>query len=211
VSRISVVVALLPVIVHAQPESFDCTAARTAVEKIICTDSRLSALDYLLGRYYEQALYFSAKPEILKDSQRRWVSQTTNNCQDVPCLKDAYSKRLVFLKMAVLSVTTRSSDHSGTYESGNGELIVQQLSASKIVFDLFVIGPFDKYKLFSPKSNEIHGEAEFVGDTASYEEDEDCTIVFSFLNHNAKVYEYGCWIYAASATGTYTLKRKKIK
>jgi uncharacterized protein len=203
--------ALFPLIVNAQSAGFDCNRTTTPVEKTICTDSHLSCLDYLLLRYYKQALDISSKPQTLRDTQRKWLTGARNKCLDLACLSNAYNERLAILKSSLLSDVKHSADFSGLYENSHGEILVHQISSSKIKFDLSVIGPYDKNKIFSPKNNEVEDEALLVGDTAIYNEDEDCSIVFVFSNHNVSITEYGCWIYAASATGIYKLKSKHIK
>lgn len=204
--RIVVACALLSLIANAHPAGFDCKKAATTIEKSICADSHLSALDYLLTQYYQQATGISTHPQPIKDSQKKWLADTRNQCLDIACLKNAYFGRLTILKTAILSSLERHADFSGSYESSHGEILVQQLPGNKIKFDLFVTGPYDKNKLSSPKSNQVEGEALLVGNTASYNEDEDCGIIFSFSPHKASVLEYGCWEYAATSTGIY--KRK---
>lgn len=68
-----------------------------------------------------------------------------------------------------------------------------------------------KTSLYSPESNQIDGEIFLVVNTATYNEDGDCNTIFIFSNNSVHVIEYGCWIYAISATGNYKLKSKKYR
>ncbi len=208
--RILVFCIFLPLVTNAEPASFNCKKTITTVENIICTDSHLSFLDNLLSRYYKQSIDISPNSQSIKDSQRQWLKEIRNKCLDIVCLKSAYNERLAILKMILLSKMANNADFTGIYESKNGELLIEKLPGRKIKFDLFVFGPYDKNKSFSPKSNQIDGEIFLVGDTATYNEDGDCNAIFIFLNNSIHVIEYGCWIYAISATGNYKLKSKNI-
>jgi uncharacterized protein len=83
----------------ARAASFDCTNARTAVEKAICGNTNLSNLDEYLGRYYDAArLALGDGGTCLRDDQRHWISATRNLCgSNVACLTNAYLKRLATL------------------------------------------------------------------------------------------------------------------
>ncbi|WP_366145476.1 hypothetical protein [Methylovulum sp.] len=164
-----------------------------------------------MSQYYLQATGISTHPQPIKDSQKKWLAETRNQCLDLACLKNAYYGRLAILKTTILSSLKHHADFSGSYESSRGEILVQQLPGNKIKFDLFVTGPYDKNKLSSPKSNQVEGEALLVGNTASYNENEDCGIIFSFADYKVSILEYGCWMYAATSTGIYKLKGKHVK
>ena len=60
--------------------SFDCATAKRAVEKVICSDARLSALDHDLGEAYAKSLKSAAGDgprAALRDQQRDFI--TTRN------------------------------------------------------------------------------------------------------------------------------------
>jgi uncharacterized protein len=76
--------------------SFDCDKAGTAIEKQICADGYLNALDELLGTNYKKMMASnigSGVPDQLKTTQRaRLVSR--NRCQERQCLVNAYRVRV---------------------------------------------------------------------------------------------------------------------
>jgi uncharacterized protein len=104
---------LFLVIANARSASFVCKRATTEVEKTIRSDSHLSALDHLLRRYYMLALDAFATPGILKDKQRRWLTENRNVCKDSDCLRDEYDKRLADLKTIISYGTNQRDDHTG--------------------------------------------------------------------------------------------------
>jgi uncharacterized protein len=83
---------LLPLSAHAA--SFDCKKAATSVERQICADPKLSAMDEQLGRLYRDALRTGPKPELLTAYQRDWLKDVRNKCTTVECLREAYHVRL---------------------------------------------------------------------------------------------------------------------
>jgi uncharacterized protein len=78
---------------EARAASFDCAKASTAVEKLICSDAKLSELDAHVAQAYRQALATPAAAQRVKPEQRRWLAER-NKCTDVACLTAAYQKRL---------------------------------------------------------------------------------------------------------------------
>jgi uncharacterized protein len=90
------VMALLPQVASAQ--AIDCFKATNAVEKTICTDSTLSALDVKMASLYRDAIKH-ATPEQqqgIAAQHQRWVG-TRNACgkqKDVrACVMEAYTAR----------------------------------------------------------------------------------------------------------------------
>ena len=92
--------------------SFDCTKAKTAGEKIICTDAALAASDKKLGVAY-RALKSALSPEsfaTFQTGQRAWLSYAMKSCgADAPspnagsvaeCLKTEYDSRTDLLASA---------------------------------------------------------------------------------------------------------------
>jgi len=82
----------------AQAASFPCEKARTAVEKTICGNPELSALDEHLGRYYAAARA-ALKPadSCLVGDQRNWLRARRDACKDAGCLRQVYLQRLAEL------------------------------------------------------------------------------------------------------------------
>jgi uncharacterized protein YecT (DUF1311 family) len=74
--------------------SFDCAKATSNVNKLICSDQQLSALDVQLSQIYKQALGSAAEPNSLKLDQRVWLKNTLNTCNDKQCILAAYQGRI---------------------------------------------------------------------------------------------------------------------
>ena len=78
--------------------SFDCDKARGTVEKKICTDPILSALDDELLFSYLNTLDDADKPNVVKSDQRTWLQLTRNKCESSKCIENAYRQRTSDLK-----------------------------------------------------------------------------------------------------------------
>ena len=203
----------IPVIANAQSAGFDCKEASNTVEKTICDDSYISSLDYLLNRYYKQALDISPNPQSIKDSQHKWLIEARNVCQNISCLKTEYNKQLHTLETVVLSRVVQNRNFTGVYESDRGEFLVDQFARNRFRFNSFVVGPYDENKAFSPNSCQIGGNATLVGDTAYYNDGDECSLIFVFTSSQVTIFQYDCWILTSdvSVAGKYNLKSKVIK
>lgn len=73
--------------------SFDCSKASSHVEKMICSDLRLSSEDAVVAETYRKALAVSANRDALKADQIRWIRTERNACSDIPSLIDVYEAR----------------------------------------------------------------------------------------------------------------------
>lgn len=60
--------------------SFDCTAARDLVERVICSDAVLAQWDAQMGQLYRRALSIQNASSSLVENQRRWLVQRSS-CQ----------------------------------------------------------------------------------------------------------------------------------
>ena len=93
--------------------SFDCTKATTNVEMLICKDTptsrEISELDVTLNNLYSLAVKNSNNPAALKKEQINWLKQVRDKCNDVSCLEEVYTLR-------VLQLTNRTSDSSSPPE-----------------------------------------------------------------------------------------------
>lgn len=81
---------------NAKATSFDCDEAKSAVEKMICTDTELSKLDEEMAAAYKTALG-GPSPGSVKETQKKWL-KTRNQCRDAACLKSSYSQQLALLQ-----------------------------------------------------------------------------------------------------------------
>ncbi|MBK6854163.1 MAG: DUF1311 domain-containing protein [Burkholderiales bacterium] len=74
--------------------SFDCGKARTTVERLICSNPIVSALDDSLALAYTQALELASDADELRRQQRDWLSKRRNICTTIECLLHVYGRRL---------------------------------------------------------------------------------------------------------------------
>ena len=75
----------------AQAASFDCRIASSKVEKHICADKDLSALDSSLAELYSSLK--RSNPGLINE-QKQWLLKNRNICQTSACLIKAYSNRI---------------------------------------------------------------------------------------------------------------------
>ncbi len=82
--------------------SFDCSKASTRAELEICTDETLSELDTHLATYLKKVISSSSQDDAakLRQSQRQWLTEIRNRCQDNECIKLAYESRLDELRIS---------------------------------------------------------------------------------------------------------------
>jgi uncharacterized protein len=97
----------------AQAATFDCNKASNFVEKVICSDSRLTSMDDQLGRLYKDALATASDYEALKTEQKDWLS-SRNQCKDSDCIMRAYSDRISAL--SAMTAPAKPGDFTGTYK-----------------------------------------------------------------------------------------------
>ncbi|MBG0809235.1 hypothetical protein IY145_07580 [Methylosinus sp. H3A] len=112
--RVLLLLALSLTAIPALAQSFDCAKARTPVERLVCADRRLGALDTELGAEAKKAL--AADParrgEKLAEA-RKWLGERDHLCplpagelhgearaKALACLTSAYETRLAALKSA---------------------------------------------------------------------------------------------------------------
>ena len=81
---------------HAHAASFDCKQARSAIEKLICSNAELSALDSQLGTSYATAKRYAstASAKQVIDAQLPWLRDVRNKCSDAACLSKVYKARI---------------------------------------------------------------------------------------------------------------------
>jgi uncharacterized protein len=89
--------ALLAAPLAAAAASFDCAKAGTPVERMVCADPGVSALDERVADAYKAAC---ARDPRVKESQREWLAGTRNKCGSTACLSQAYTARLEALGQA---------------------------------------------------------------------------------------------------------------
>ena len=111
---------LAPCIAPAAP-SFDCRQATHEIEKLVCSDAKLSALDQQMAELFSQAMRRAGpadKPELLAE-QRGWI-KNRNGCaqRSEPrknCVAEHYSQRNSRLE----DLLAASSGDSGSTDAGS--------------------------------------------------------------------------------------------
>ena len=89
--------ALTPVETGPITASFDCAKARSAQEKMICSDRELARLDVELSAAYRKARDAATDAKALQSEQLQWLNATRKACSDTTCLAVAYKDRLAQL------------------------------------------------------------------------------------------------------------------
>ena len=86
---------LAPTPVAGSGPSFDCTHAWRDVERDICDDPALAALDRTMASHYFRALKVAdaARATLLEQSGAAFI-RTRNRCPDPDCVAQAYDKRI---------------------------------------------------------------------------------------------------------------------
>jgi len=93
--RCVVLLAVAPAIYSA---SFDCSKARTKIEKTICSDPKLSAADEQLAASYKTAIANTGRALIsakdLQTDQVAWLTLIQGRCDTAACLAGVYRDRI---------------------------------------------------------------------------------------------------------------------
>jgi uncharacterized protein len=87
-----IAIFVIPSVIFAA--SFDCGKATSEIEKLICSNDELSKLDESLNEAYLRALNRTDIKEQTIESQRQWLKNERNVCQNVGCIKSAYETRI---------------------------------------------------------------------------------------------------------------------
>lgn len=86
---------------NGEAASFDCQAAATPTEKVICADSRLSSLDDQTSAMY-YAIVGASLPALtlsaVKAAQVKFLQQRDSCGADVNCLVDVYTSQITYLE-----------------------------------------------------------------------------------------------------------------
>jgi uncharacterized protein YecT (DUF1311 family) len=94
--RVLIPVALLCLVsapLFAYAASFDCANATTPIERKICADPVISAMDEMLAKVYSQTLKGVGDCNDLAGSQEAWLIRR-NGCKDTGCVQRAYEDRI---------------------------------------------------------------------------------------------------------------------
>ncbi|MFZ2266286.1 MAG: hypothetical protein WAV95_01780 [Azonexus sp.] len=95
--------------------SFDCGKAHSPMEKLICSDAKLSKLDDDLAAAYKQAIVSSGAKSAITQWQREWLrSYPVASCKNAGCLASAMSTRIDLLRN-IAPGTEQQSKWNGKY------------------------------------------------------------------------------------------------
>jgi uncharacterized protein len=190
--RLAVWTALMCLVLMpwARAATFDCTKASRFVEKAICSDQQLSAMDDELGRLYKGALASGSNNAMLKMDQKAWLS-LRNQCRDADCLKKAYVDRINVL--GGTSAPPTPGNFTGTYKMENG-------TDGRIKFYINAT--------YHMNVGEVSGEVPLTGNAASYvDQESDCALSFKFAPGRLVVTQDGSCGMGLNVSGSGTYKR----
>ena len=74
--------------------ALDCSRAKTNAEKLLCSNSRLARADERLAFAFRGAIRRGADPKELMETQRIWIRDARDVCNDVECMLKAYEERI---------------------------------------------------------------------------------------------------------------------
>jgi len=100
--------------------SFPCHKANTWVEKTICSTQQLSHLDELLATAYKKALRNAFNKNALKADQRAWLKIDRAFCENISCIRQAYTLRISELKADKGYICTRRKGSKVNLRKGPG-------------------------------------------------------------------------------------------
>lgn len=74
--------------------AMDCSNARSNAEKMLCSNPRLMRADEQLALAYRDAMRRGANPQELIESQRTWIREARDVCNETECMLRAYQDRI---------------------------------------------------------------------------------------------------------------------
>lgn len=86
-------VTILMGLAASPAHAMDCAKVSNRVEKTVCTDANLTALDTKLGALYTKAHNEGQDAWTLKVMQQNWLAER-NACKDKACIEEAYQNRI---------------------------------------------------------------------------------------------------------------------
>lgn len=154
--------------------SFDCSKARSATEKMICSDTVLSLLDEQLNAAYAGALSRIDEKAALKASQRRWLASL---CRELTCATERFRERSMLLNAVAPSPWTGEYERylEGRRDSDTSTLFIVGLNDGRLWISGLSIWNGPNANMGQVNTGEMSGYAKVVGQTAHYEDEESCT------------------------------------
>ncbi|MCG2583166.1 lysozyme inhibitor LprI family protein [Massilia sp. TS11] len=83
--------------------SFDCDRSGKGAERLVCSSQDISILDLSMANAFRDVLAEQKSNEARtrwKNAQNAWLKQVRNQCGDILCLTDVYTKRIDYLRQA---------------------------------------------------------------------------------------------------------------
>lgn len=76
----------------------DCSRARTAVERVLCSSPRAALADQRMALAFRAAFARAADRDALRADQQRWQTQVRDACVDADCLVRVFDERVADLE-----------------------------------------------------------------------------------------------------------------
>ncbi len=197
--RVPLLVAMMGAAGAIEAASFDCAKAATRIEKLVCTDAKLSAQDETLAAVYRQAASLaSAGDAEPKQSQRAWLKRR-NACADADCVAAAYHARIAVLGDAV-GQDLNAEAVTGTYvrrddeysdDGEPAEISVRALPDGRVSIEgeALWVGNADTGNV---NTGSLEGEHELRAGTVEYRDGDDewsCLLILRFARDALDVHE----------------------
>jgi uncharacterized protein len=80
------------------PAALDCSRATSNAEKMVCSNGRLALAEERMAYAFREAIRRGADPSELMQSQRRWITEIRDACNEVECMLKAYEDRTAELE-----------------------------------------------------------------------------------------------------------------
>lgn len=72
----------------------DCSRARSNIERLMCSSDEIAMLDDRVALAFREAAYRATDRRELLEQQHLWQVEVRDVCNDLPCLREAYRKRI---------------------------------------------------------------------------------------------------------------------
>ncbi len=78
--------------------ALDCSRATSNAEKMVCSNGRLALAEERMAYAFRGAIRRGVDPSELMQSQRRWITEIRDACNEVECMLKAYEDRTAELE-----------------------------------------------------------------------------------------------------------------
>jgi len=119
---------LVPLLAAAQ---IRCSAALSAVDKLICSDADLLQLDLQLGNAYGALRGVTNDKNNLAQEQRKWLASLRGSCESRDCLAKVYSARTEALSSQLLNEVAVRTEPLSSAEAMNACIELATLADDK--------------------------------------------------------------------------------